>query len=297
MNFHRSLIQNLKPERPTTRRGAGKLPNRLKPELQTGGVSRCDRGEGAFTMIEIALSIAVVAFALVAILGVLPTGMTVQRDNRDDTIVNQEGRFWLEAIRGGARGLDDITNYVEEIRINSTPPVRPVVVVLTNRQTALTASNIIGLLSTPKYVYIRTNGEPDLLRHQLVTNILARVKSLTGSAAEKGALTNDTSFRYQMQVEMIPDSTLPLELEQQFLGLERLSNIVSGSSLRARRLALQSHELRLTIRWPLYERGTNWSVGNGRRVFRTKIAGSLVPVPSEEFPDLPPLYFMRPSIF
>lgn len=248
-------------------------------------------------MIEIALSIAVVAFALVAILGVLPTGMTVQRDNRDDTIVNQEGRFWLEAIRGGTLGLDDITNYVEEIRINFTPPTKPSVIVLTNKDYALTASNIIGLLGTPKYIYIRTNGVPDLIQHQAVTNVLVRVKSITGSAADKGALTDDTSFRYQMQVEMIPDVALPLGLEQQALKLERESNIVATASQRARRLAAQSQELRLTLRWPLYERGTNWSVGNGRRVFRTKIAGSLVPVKSQEFDDIPALYFIRPSVF
>src|SRR6185369_17131888 len=77
------------------------------------------RGCAAFTMVEIALSIAVVAFALVAILGVLPTGMTVQKDNRDDNVINQEGRYWIEAIRTGARGLDDITNYVESIAITN----------------------------------------------------------------------------------------------------------------------------------------------------------------------------------
>src|SRR5205809_5047379 len=72
-----------------------------------------------FTMVEIALSIAVVAFALVAILGVLPTGMTVQKDNRDDNVINQEGRYWLEAIRSGARGIEDLTNYVESITITN----------------------------------------------------------------------------------------------------------------------------------------------------------------------------------
>src|SRR5688572_16897465 len=93
-------------------------------------------GEGGFTMVEIALSLAVVAFALVAIMGVLPTGMTVEKDNREDTLVNQEGRFWLEAIKTGARGLDEITNYVENIKVerssggvvefknNSTTPLR-----------------------------------------------------------------------------------------------------------------------------------------------------------------------------
>src|SRR5688572_33426307 len=74
--------------------------------------------KAGFTMVEIALSLAVVAFALVAIMGVLPTGMTVEKDNREDTLINQEGRYWLEAIKNGARGLDEITNYVESVRID-----------------------------------------------------------------------------------------------------------------------------------------------------------------------------------
>src|SRR5947207_15193206 len=68
------------------------------------------RDQRAFTMIEIALCIAIVAFAMVAIVGVLPTGMTVQRDNREDTVINQEGQYWLEALRGGNRGLSELTN-------------------------------------------------------------------------------------------------------------------------------------------------------------------------------------------
>src|SRR3954469_20413627 len=81
------------------------------------------RANRAFTMIEIALSIAVVAFALVAIIGVLPTGMTVQKDNREDTIISQEGRYWMQAIKSGALGLEDITNYVESITVsNITKP-------------------------------------------------------------------------------------------------------------------------------------------------------------------------------
>ena len=41
-------------------------------------------------MIEIALSLAIIGFALVAIIGVLPIGMNVQKDNREATIVNQD---------------------------------------------------------------------------------------------------------------------------------------------------------------------------------------------------------------
>src|SRR6266550_3507482 len=77
------------------------------------------RAVAAFTMVEIAISLGVIAIALVAILGVLPTGVRVQRDNREDTILNQEGVFWVEAIRSGSRGLDYLTNYVDTITISN----------------------------------------------------------------------------------------------------------------------------------------------------------------------------------
>ena len=51
-------------------------------------------------MIEIAIALAVIAFALVAIIGVLPIGMNVQRDNRAETIINHDATYWMEAIRG-----------------------------------------------------------------------------------------------------------------------------------------------------------------------------------------------------
>ena len=50
--------------------------------------------------------IAIIGFALVAIIGVLPTAMRVQQDNRGDTLIDQDGNYFLEAIRTGARGLD-----------------------------------------------------------------------------------------------------------------------------------------------------------------------------------------------
>src|SRR5205823_13848329 len=48
------------------------------------------RAERAFTMIEIAISLAVIGFALVAIIGILPTGMNVQKENREETIIGQD---------------------------------------------------------------------------------------------------------------------------------------------------------------------------------------------------------------
>ena len=69
----------------------------------------------AFTMVEIAISLAIIGIALVAIIGVLPLGMNVQRDNREATVINQDATVFIEAIRNGARGLDDLTNYVYAI--------------------------------------------------------------------------------------------------------------------------------------------------------------------------------------
>ncbi|HEX7576601.1 MAG TPA: prepilin-type N-terminal cleavage/methylation domain-containing protein, partial [Verrucomicrobiae bacterium] len=68
-----------------------------------------------FTMVEIAISLAIIGIALVAILGVLPIGLRMQRDNREQTVINQDATIFMEAIRGGARGLDDLTNYVYAI--------------------------------------------------------------------------------------------------------------------------------------------------------------------------------------
>ena len=54
-------------------------------------------------MVEIAICLAVIGFALVAIIGVLPMGMNTQRDNREETIINQDATVFIEAIRNGAQ--------------------------------------------------------------------------------------------------------------------------------------------------------------------------------------------------
>src|ERR1700722_6736544 len=77
--------------------------------------------QSAFTMVEIAISLAVIGVALVAIIGVLPLGMNVQRDNREGTVINQDATVFMDAISKGARGLDDLTNYVYAITNYQTP--------------------------------------------------------------------------------------------------------------------------------------------------------------------------------
>jgi hypothetical protein len=213
-------------------------------------------------MVEIALSIAVVAFALVAILGVLPTGMTVQKDNRDDNVINQEGRYWLEAIRSGSRGIEDLTNYVESITITNNR--KSITIdsagrgVLNLNGTTLRPVDIISLLSTPKYTASGNN---------VLTNaVIAHVKAITGPASEKGPLTNEFSFRYEMQVEVTPSGTLTSTAE---FPDQKFASRYAGT------LANSLYEIRLIFRWPLVQRGNGWFVGNNRKTFRGRVAGGL----------------------
>lgn len=81
---------------------------KLRSDIFKGSGSRA-----AFTMVEIAIALAIIAFALVAIIGILPTGLQVQRDNREETLVNQDARLLVEAIKSGGRDVaSDLGRYV-----------------------------------------------------------------------------------------------------------------------------------------------------------------------------------------
>jgi hypothetical protein len=130
-------------------------------------------------MIEIAIAIGVIAFALVAIIGVLPFGLNVQKETHQDTIISQDGPFLLEAIRnGGVAGpspgntsLDFLTNYIEQINGSNAPN---------------SGKGILGLLSTPK----------------TVTTV--RMRSLSGSALEQNGANSVVAFRYYMYAQIVP---------------------------------------------------------------------------------------------
>lgn len=221
---------------------------RFRGKRAPGGRTR----RAGFTMIEIALSIAVVAFALVAIIGVLPTGLTVQRENREDTIINQEGRYWLEAIRSGARGLHHITNYVEFIRIG--------VQSFTNNPSKLDSRVIIGLLSSSPLLPPSPSAEHN-------TNfVVAQVKALTGAAAEKGSITNEQSFRYQMTVQITPHPVFPPNSPHMSIPQYAHYSQALGANL---------YDVRLVLRWPVYQRGDRWVPGNNHKTFRALVAGRL----------------------
>lgn len=219
-------------------------------------------------MVEIALSLAVVAFALVAIIGVLPLGMTVQKDNREDTLMNQEGRYWLEAIKSGASGLHDLTNYVEEIRITSNPSNRPpALVIVNNTEPYLTGSEIISLLSIAKHEFIAG---------RLVTNrITARVRAITGPATDQSPFTNtvQSTFRYELQSELVPVRPLPDGFVARLMqdDTNNLPTLLFNEAM-----ATNLWDVRLILRWPVVERGNGWFVGNSRKTFRARVSGELL---------------------
>ena len=220
--------------------GRATLPR--SPDLQisvgsAGASPYRGRGQRGFSMIEIAIALGVIAFALVAIIGVLPIGMNVQRDNRAETIINHDATYWMEAIRGGAQGLDDLTNYVDQISINGSnfenyyinPGAAPLVF--------STGREIIGLLSTPG-----TNG------------ISAIVRTLSGAATEKNAYKaaawsgQDVAVRYRLTSRVVPaDTNVMLDF----------NSSVGGAP--AERLDSTLYDLELRFNWPVNDaksRGT-----------------------------------------
>jgi type II secretory pathway pseudopilin PulG len=181
------------------------------------------RPAAAFTMIEIAMALAVIGFALVAIIGVLPQGMDVQKENRRETIINQDANYLLQAIRGGAQGLNDLTNYVMSITnywtayTAETNQIDTGMDYYTNVPTdngnavnsvsnclpfALTnGANIIGLLSTPEYIPLADGGFRS-------NYIVAYFHAISGEAAEKYPQTNslveEAAFGYRLVSQIVP---------------------------------------------------------------------------------------------
>lgn len=162
-------------------------------------------------MVEVAISLAIIGIALVAIIGVLPIGMNVQRDNREVTVINQDATVFLEAISKGSRGVDDLTNYVYAI-VNTGPDTANQFgytnalagamgfstasfpsVPSGNWRLALTnGANIIGLLSMPEYTDKNTGASiPSLIFGGYSNHIVASVRSLSGPAVEKPPQDND----------------------------------------------------------------------------------------------------------
>lgn len=230
------------------------------------------RGGRAFTMIEIALALGVVAFAMVALIGVLPTGLTVQKDNLEDTIVNEDGTLLLEAIRSGSRGADELTNFFDSITVSNRQDGS---IVFTNDSKAArfltNGAAIVGLLSSPKY-FVGTDKA--LVQNQ----VTAKMRAMSGSTLSRDPALKDFAFSYQATVEVVPFQLLPPEAtNDRQEGLSKIDQEARAANRRLNeQMSVNSWEVRLHIQWPLYLDKGQWRVGGNRKVFRTFVAGQMV---------------------
>jgi type II secretory pathway pseudopilin PulG len=270
----------------------------------------------AFTMIEIAISLAVIAFALVAIMGILPIGMSVQRDNRQETIINQDASIFMDAIRNGDHGLDDLTNYVLAITNYAAQyPLRggapiPLVKGYTYSNSSGTSITypitnglrIIGLLSTPKFFVNPVNNNSFISNH-----VVAWVRSISGPASEKYPQSNpdiqQLALSYKLISEVTPYGTNFFDpswtnFTPAAVGLNTNLAIARSNYMHlVWQFQTNLHDIRLTFRWPLQ---LNGDVGPGRYIFRTMAGGNLLATNDlldGGIPGPTNLYFFQPRTY
>lgn len=269
----------------------------------------CPASERAFTMVEVAISLAIIGFALVAIIGILPAGLNVQKENREETIINQEASIWMDVIRQGAEGLDYLTNYVDLIEVtvaeydadgNFYQFVSPDPVPFqfapdhVNPDFRLTNGAVImSVLSTPKYYPVPGGGGNYFSNH-----VVAYVRSVSGGATDKAPQDNQTvrasAFSYRLTSEVIPFYAH----DDRWFDYTDFRGVVAGgggdpSLAYARNLAGNLHDVRLRFEWPLRPPvDPAWNVatntGNGGQTFRSLVGGTMENLSD---PSLPPAFW------
>jgi prepilin-type N-terminal cleavage/methylation domain-containing protein len=251
--------------------------------------------QSAFTMIEVAISLAIIGIALVAIVGVLPIGLNTQSDNRQSTLINQDATVFMDAISKGARGDNDLTNYVYAITnywtlynpdnsikntgMNGyTPNASSAYGTSVPFMELTNGANIIGLLSTPEFTATSFLPVPALFNGGYSNHVIAYVRSLSGPAVEKPPQDNQIlqqdSFSYHVFCVNAPVAS------------------ASPSSTYADNLQANLHELRLTFLWPVLPNG-NLPSSPFLKTYRTLIAGQIAPnIFAGNY-----LYFYQPQSF
>lgn len=270
-------------------------------------------------MVEIAIAIGVIAFALVAIIGILPLGLNVQKDNREDTIVAQDGQYFMDLLRYGRQGtnsnpaslqgsaLDFLTNYVETIEIKTYSGSNvffptlvsdvtyatlnaPEVGIPGNAHILTNGHVIVGMLSIPKYQPAKDGSSL-----MWSNDVVATVRAMSGSAMEQYGGNQAVAFKYQMDVTLMPYSTTPWMIDTYTNFPVGNSDLASQTNLT--QVQNQLHYLqnglidsRLKFSWPVLPNG---SPGPNRRYFSTLVSGRFQDI---SFPDLQ-LYVINPGAY
>lgn len=245
------------------------------------------RRQNAFTMVEIALCLAIVGFALVVIMGVLPLGGLSQKKNRENTLSLIDGNYLLEAITQGARGYDDLGLYVDEILLysDSDPNGEPKAVIQNNVSggTYWGTREIVGLLSAPRFLLTSSNvwvpnylNNRGVLGNNFYTNMTCRLKmrSMNGTASDKSNsdTSRDFGMAYLVEVDVLPLQTNSLNVKQ----LTDKDPSLAEKMKVERSLSQNVYQVSVTLSWPLKkaEKG-GYKAGNNSQLFRTLVSGSM----------------------
>jgi type II secretory pathway pseudopilin PulG len=260
-----------------------------------------------FTMMEIAISLAVIGIALVAIIGVLPIGMNVQQSNRQETIIGQDASVFMDAVRNGRLGYDDLTNYVyaisnywaeyeplssggatnrlgvngytfgaaiedqnylSEYRLaNNVPNTTTIARPLTN------AANIIGLMSTPEFLLAQTAapGAGVLYTNNIPNDFVYSNHVVVYCHSISGpAIEKPPQDNPILQQDSFSYRIFCVNAPDAPNTNDYLNP--PGPTAYDDQMLAAAHELRLTFEWPQLPNG---NVGSGRETFRTMVAGQL----------------------
>ena len=289
--------------------------SRKQNSFSVGSVSSCSiSAVSAFTMIEIAISLAIIGFALVAIIGILPAGMNVQKDNRQETIINQDMSVLLNAIRNGEQGLDDLTNYVRAITNFQTRysvngiqgPSVALWYTYSNGSSGFALTNgyrIVGILSTPKFT--SSIGSPATAQGGVIFSnyIVAFMRSMSGPAQDKAPQANadvlDLAFNYRVATEVVPFSGFDYTWTNFNVFPTNTLEWTNTFNYRLVALTMQTnlYDIRLLFRWPLTSGG---NTGNGRQIYRAMASGNLASSTNDGgalVANWPGLYFFQPRTY
>lgn len=262
-------------------------------------------------MIEIAMAIGIIGFALVAIIGILPTGMNSQRDNRADNLINEDANFFMQALRSGSvvsngvvygTQFDFLTNYVEGIEVTNTLKQA-----WDYTNTAAAGSDfqkttfqgpgaeIIGLLTTPAY-YTPDLATFDNSDFPVTNHVRAWMRAINGAALEQNGGNALVAFRYVMDVQITPHTMFAVDTTN-YLGYDPATIDYTNRYLRwieARVINQNLYDVNLTFHWPIVGQG---GLGPNHQTFRGTISGCLTNFSSRVGKNRRTFYYFEPNTF
>jgi len=219
----------------------------------------------AFTMVEIALCLAIIGFALVALIGILPAALNVQKENRQDTTINNDAAVWLDALRSGAkvfpvldyeRNVFALTNWTTEydpITGNLTKPTHPRGLDAAN----MNSDVVLGFLSTPR-LYLKGNT---LYSNHVVAYVRAFTAPVVNLPPQVNTTILDSAFSYILTATITPHASASVGPTT-----PQATNFVNN-------LAANLWEVQLRLEYPLLPGGK----AVRSRTYRATVSGQLQP--------------------